>query len=427
MEGHHHSGHNHETSIPKKINQNERMKHRIVQNTTSNGNHASLTNGKRPADVEHERENIAEDPEAFRGFRKRIRNWLLPQVKQGIHRIVDIQSTRNPTKTSIFEFVSNSGTANFQIAFFPYFWFGLGDAFVGRQLLFIISLGIYSGNWLKDFFCLPRPSQPALRLSYYGSKEFGFPSTHAISAMNLAAALLVLLAGPFTTAFWIGLPFAITYVCLVCYSRVYLGMHCLTDILGGLAVSSTIIAIWYGLGVYLIIDDYVLTSSTTIVVSIIFGILILYFHPEPVVYCPCFEDTTCSVGAAIGIACSACLTGDFIEWKHNDQYIMIFRYIFGVALLILTRFIAKPIMYKIIPWFYENFDFQGRRFLPHLSSRTPVQLKMKVVPSLNNLHDKENKKPPHDVDIPSKYIVYMLMTASVAVSCLIMQRIPYIN
>jgi len=388
----------------------------------------NLPGAKKFVDVEHERENVADDPDAFRGFRKTIRNWLLPRVKKGIHRIVDIQTTRSPRQTEFFEHISNVGTHNFQIAFFPFFWFCNGDHYTGRQLLLFITLGIYCGNWLKDYFCLPRPSQPALRLSRYGSKEFGFPSTHAISSSNLSFSILVLLCGPFTFAFWVGLPIALCYIAVVCYSRVYLGMHCLTDIIGGLSVSAVLVTFWYGLGVNNIVDDFLLDSHFIIsfLVPIIFGILILYFHPEPVVYCPCFEDTTSAVGAAVGVASTA--YASYQPWNNNGALVMLARYVLGVAVLVLTRFFMKPAMYKIIPWFYENFDFQGRRFLPHLGQNDHVHLKMKVVPSLSNLHEKEkDKKPPHDVDIPTKYIVYGSMCMTVSISCILLSQIPHLN
>jgi hypothetical protein len=80
--------------------------------------------------------------------------------------------------------------------------------------------------------------------------------------------------------------------------------------------------------------------------------------------------------------------------------------------MLLTRFLLKPMMYKILPWFYDIFHFHGRRFLPHLSRKDKMNVRnvMKPFPSLSELHGKDNKRPPHDVDIPTKYIVYAAMT-----------------
>eukprot|EP01117_Protostelium_nocturnum_P006816 TRINITY_DN244_c0_g1_i1.p1 TRINITY_DN244_c0_g1~~TRINITY_DN244_c0_g1_i1.p1 ORF type:complete len:427 (-),score=73.16 TRINITY_DN244_c0_g1_i1:204-1484(-) len=365
----------------------------------------------------------------FKGFRKDMRDWLLVRVKEGAHTIVQIQKSKSDFKTHFWEFVSTVGTHNFQIAFFPFFWFALGRLFEGRNLVFVVILGIYCGNWAKDYFCLPRPTEPAMRLSFQGSKEFGFPSTHAITATCLSFSLVLLLTDFLSLNFFVGILLALVYISLVSFSRVYLGMHCVTDIVGGIIIGLSLIVFWFGFGVINVVDNYLLDNFWAIPISIIAGILMLYFHPEPAIYCPCFEDTTCSVGSAIGVASSVYVLSHH-QWNNHSPFAMFVRYVVGVGVMVLVRFVLKPLMWKIIPWFYEVFDFKGRKFLPHLSVGSSTKhLEMRVVPSLSNIHNHHNpgKKPPHDVDIPTKYIVYWFMCFSIPAACAILDNISWVN
>jgi undecaprenyl-diphosphatase len=107
-------------------------------------------------------------------------------------------------------------------------------AFIGSALL---NLGA------KQFFQRDRPT---LWESISPEDTFSFPSGHAMGSMTLAA-VLVLLAWR-TRWRWPVTLLAATFVVLVGYSRVYLGVHFPSDILAGWMA-----AIAWVVGVYLVL------------------------------------------------------------------------------------------------------------------------------------------------------------------------------
>ena len=111
-----------------------------------------------------------------------------------------------------------------------------------RALVILAAFGLavgladyISSGLIKPLVCRLRPThEPAIMDSVhlvngYRGGWFGFVSSHA--ANTLACALLFCLVWRKPAACWLML-----WVALNCYSRMYLGVHYLGDILGGLAV-----------------------------------------------------------------------------------------------------------------------------------------------------------------------------------------------
>ena len=96
-----------------------------------------------------------------------------------------------------------------------------------------IGGGILITPRLKDFFDRPRPVFEGQALTFPGSS---FPSGHAMTATTLWIALLLIalprLTPPRRT--W-ALVAAVAIVGVVAATRIYLGAHYLTDVLGGVA------------------------------------------------------------------------------------------------------------------------------------------------------------------------------------------------
>lgn len=107
-------------------------------------------------------------------------------------------------------------------------------AFAGSALL---NLGS------KQFF---RRERPSLWESVSPEHTYSFPSGHAMGSMTLAM-VVILLAWPTRWRWWVAAPAAV-FALLVGYSRIYLGVHYPSDILGGWMA-----AIAWVSGVYLIL------------------------------------------------------------------------------------------------------------------------------------------------------------------------------
>lgn len=119
-------------------------------------------------------------------------------------------------------------------------------------MIFVIGLAVgvadfISSGILKDLIARPRPTRvPELEgvlhlVNGYRSGQYGFVSSHAANTMAVALLFSLILRNKIAT---VGL---MLWVAANCYSRMYLGVHYPTDILGGLIVGSLVAVTGYWL------------------------------------------------------------------------------------------------------------------------------------------------------------------------------------
>lgn len=141
----------------------------------------------------------------------------------------------------------SSGRANtFWAALVGLFWMFSGKA---RQAL-VLVVGTVCGSaltpWLKELFARPRPPGSFL------VDSFGFPSGHALSVTLFSILLVWLLTRRHRGWRPVCILGAMLWVGVVGYSRVSLGVHYLTDVIGGYFFGVLI-----ALGIALLSRDYV--------------------------------------------------------------------------------------------------------------------------------------------------------------------------
>ena len=112
-------------------------------------------------------------------------------------------------------------------------------------MIVVIALAVGAADFiasgiLKDWVARPRPSRvPELEgvlhlVNGYKSGQYGFVSSHAANTMAVALLFSLIWRNKIAT---VGL---MLWVAANCYSRMYLGVHYPTDILGGLIVGSLV-------------------------------------------------------------------------------------------------------------------------------------------------------------------------------------------
>ena len=121
-------------------------------------------------------------------------------------------------------------------------------------VVMIVAIGLAVGaadfiasGILKDWVARPRPSRvPELEgvlhlVNDYRSGQYGFVSSHAANTMAVALLFSLIWRNKIATC---GL---MLWVAANCYSRMYLGVHYPTDILGGLIVGLLVAVVGYWL------------------------------------------------------------------------------------------------------------------------------------------------------------------------------------
>jgi membrane-associated phospholipid phosphatase len=109
------------------------------------------------------------------------------------------------------------------------------DARFARRLMCLVSITLYSSNFLKTLLRLPRPQaadgEGALSREEGG---FGFPSLHCAAGMALPC-FLMSQASPLAGVLATGTPrhVSLAYPALIGFARLQLGVHSLPDVAGG--------------------------------------------------------------------------------------------------------------------------------------------------------------------------------------------------
>lgn len=119
-------------------------------------------------------------------------------------------------------------------------------------MIVVIGLAVGAADFiasgiLKDLVARPRPTRvPELEgvlhlVNGYRSGRYGFVSSHAANTMAVALLFSLIWRNKIAT---VGL---MLWVAANCYSRMYLGVHYPTDILGGLIVGSLVAVVAYAM------------------------------------------------------------------------------------------------------------------------------------------------------------------------------------
>lgn len=127
--------------------------------------------------------------------------------------------------------------------------------FIGFVIATVAITDLVSVNVFKNVFLRYRPSHNLLitdQLHYYEMKpgefyrggEYGFVSSHAANYLAIATSVLLVIGRFYSKLKWYLLAIGI----VICYSRIYLGVHYLSDVIAGALVGMVIALIVYQVG-----------------------------------------------------------------------------------------------------------------------------------------------------------------------------------
>ena len=142
-----------------------------------------------------------------------------------------ILTIRTPLLTPFFQYITWLGYSDFLFLFIPFCYWFLDRTKYGIFPLFIFVSALIN-SFLKEFFQDPRPDD-ILNIDpwLHGmDPSYGFPSGHAQLAVVIWGFLLLRTQKSFLKSIFLFLIISISF------SRLYLGVHDLTDIIGGLII-----------------------------------------------------------------------------------------------------------------------------------------------------------------------------------------------
>ncbi|MFS7908183.1 putative phosphatidate phosphatase [Helianthus anomalus] len=293
-----------------------------------------------------------------------VQPWVSRRVISGTPTILQIQKYQHGFWDAFFSGLSCVVSVPFYTGFLPLlFWSGHGK--LARQMTLLMAFCDYTGNCIKDVVSAPRPKSPPVRIltatkdEKENALEYGLPSSHTLNTICLSGYLLhyIFSCHENINASYqvVAFTFACLFVGLIGLGRIYLGMHSLIDIFGGLVLGLMILAFW--LQVHEYVDNFVILGKNVTSFWIALSFLSLFAYPTPQHPTPSFEFHTAFTGVTLGIVTGVQQT---YHQFHHENVPRVFthnlglpafagRTLIGIPTILLVKFCSKALAKWILP------------------------------------------------------------------------------
>lgn len=297
-----------------------------------------------------------------RKIRSITQPWVSSYVISGIPIILQIQKYQHTFLDALFSGLSCLVSVPFYTGFLPLlFWSGHGK--LARQMTLLMAVCDYAGNCVKDVVSAPRPKSVRILTATQDEKDFameyGLPSSHTLNTVCLSGYLFhyMLSYNENTDASFqlVGFALVCVFVGLIGLGRIYLGMHSVIDIIGGLFLGLAILEFW--LCIHEHVDKFVVSGQNVTSFWAALSFLSLFAYPTPELPTPSFEYHTAFTGVALGIVTGVQQTYDNFHHEHVPRVftpqlpITAFagRILVGIPTILLVKFCSKALAKWILP------------------------------------------------------------------------------
>ncbi|KAJ9181223.1 hypothetical protein P3X46_009375 [Hevea brasiliensis] len=322
-------------------------------------------------------------------IRSLVQPWVTHHVITGAPLIIQIQKYEHGFLDALFSGLSCVVSVPFYTAFLPLlFWSGHGK--LARQMTLLMAFCDYTGNCIKDVVSAPRPKCPPVRRitatkdEEDNALEYGLPSSHTLNTVCLSGYLLhYVLSYTKNQDFFVefaGFAIVCLLVGFIGLGRVYLGMHSLIDIIGGLSIGLAILAFW--LAVHDYVDDFIVSGQNVTTFWAALSFLLLFAYPTPEFPTPSFEYHTAFNGVAFGIVAGIQQT---YHQFHHEAVPRIFtqltvpaflgRALVGILTILIVKFCSKALAKWVLPVVSNTLSIpiKSTSYIPMLNGSVSVK------------------------------------------------------
>ena len=204
----------------------------------------------------------------------------------GLDFIITIQQIDTPLLDSFFRAITSLGDESFYLLLFPFLLWCV-DFYLGIRVGIIFLLSVYANNGLKEIFQQSRPFDILPEIQKVHASGYGFPSGHAQSSLVVWGSIAY-----WKKQIWIR-NLSVLLILLIGFSRIYLGVHFPTDILGGWLFGGLILGLSYFIFLKIKLDFIQGNMIFKIISITLFPVILLQIQSSP--------DIISSVAALTGV------------------------------------------------------------------------------------------------------------------------------
>jgi membrane-associated phospholipid phosphatase len=242
--------------------------------------------------------------------------------------IVSIQAVHNPALDGFFNALTFMGEAEFYLLVFPLIIWAFNKS-IGQRAVFLVFFGLTLNNaWLKELFGHPRPyewpsvdTSPVLKLND-AARDPGLPSGHTMASLTL----WYYLAYHFKKR-WLWILATVLFV-LISFSRVYLGVHFPTDLLGGAIVGLIMLLLFIKFENRLVNILWAQSVWLQVGLAIIIPLVLIIIYPH--------RDAVAALSALSGFSLGIIIDRQIIHFDVDGSVTQkVLRYAVGIITLVI--------------------------------------------------------------------------------------------
>ncbi|KAL7044374.1 hypothetical protein ACKWTF_001898 [Chironomus riparius] len=281
----------------------------------------------------------------------------------GLERVKDDKIViKNKFFYYLFIIGTELGDELFYGIFIPLCFFNL-DGFIGRRFVFNWFINMYVGQALKEFFLEDRPKSPAIKMQKKFSNEYSLPSTHAMSSPSIAVTIVYYALERYDVNLAVCAVLTVLWISIVSWSRVYLGMHSVLDLVLGFFLSAVLLTVI--LPITNTIEMFLATNmfSPIILLAVTVTAVVHFPIPSTRVFTRTKGDTISIAGVFVGIELGHWLNYQMgylddsqvilpLSVEFNDIFSIILRAVIGLAIAAGSEFIGKLVTYSALCAYY---------------------------------------------------------------------------
>lgn len=250
--------------------------------------------------------------------------------------LIFLQSLRSPFWDRFFQVVSVVGTDLFYLVVLVVWYLGVSKK-EGIYLSLVLFASLFLNFAIKTLVAIPRPYLHPLVQALSEAEGFSFPSGHAQSTATFFFSLALLYR---KKALWL---LALVMIGLVSFSRVYLGLHYLEDVLAGALLGAGFAFMAFYLKSRLEIKQVNISLRWGFIITL--GISFLLFLII-------WDNLSARVGGAI--------SGALLGWSlERDSRGLVWKSLFSRVVFLVLSLFSVLACFLFLRWVFP----EGRAFL----------------------------------------------------------------